>query len=137
MTTQEKRSLEAYRRNGYGYKKIADIMGISENTVKTYCKRNNLAGAVAVRNPHGNVTRCKACGEPLVQMTGCKPKVFCSTTCRNNWWNKHRKLIKHRDGRQVTCKNCGEEMSISKNSTQQYCSHSCYVAARFYGGAMQ
>lgn len=137
MTTQEKTLLVSYRKNGYGYKKIADLMGLSENTVKTYCKRNNLAGTLAGSGPRRKVTRCKQCGAPLVQTVGRKPKVFCSSLCRNKWWNNHPNMIQHRDGQNITCKNCGIELRISKNSTQRYCSHACYISDRFHGGAVQ
>ena len=137
MTAKEKQTLTEYRRQGLGYKKIAQLLGLSENTVKTYCKRNNLAGEVAVRCSGSKVTRCKACGEPLVQIAGRKPRIFCSSACRNAWWNSHPSLIHHRDGHQISCGNCGKKLSVSKNSTIKYCSHACYVAYRFHGGAIR
>lgn len=136
MTTDERRALTTYRQQGYGYKKIAQIMGLSVNTVKTYCKRNALGGVVASQDSRGKEKVCKCCGAPLVQTPGRKPKVFCSDTCRTKWWNTHPELANHRDGRQVVCGHCGQAFSVSKNSTRKYCSHNCYIADRFHGGEM-
>lgn len=78
MTTDERRALTTYRQQGYGYKKIAQIMELSVNTVKTYCKRNALGGVVAPQNPRSIEKVCKHCGTSLVQTPGQKPRVFCS-----------------------------------------------------------
>ena len=130
MTTDERRALTTYRQQGYGYKKIAQLMGLSVNTVKIYCKRNALGGVVAPQNPSSMEKVCKCCGAPLVQTPGRKPKVFCSDTCRTKWWNTHPELVNHRDGRQVVCGHCGQVFSVSKKSTRKYCSHNCYIADR-------
>lgn len=42
MTDAQKTSIEEYRRDGYGYKKISQLTGLCECTVKTYCRRNGL-----------------------------------------------------------------------------------------------
>ena len=137
MTTNERRALTTYRQQGYGYKKIAQIMELSVNTVKTYCKRNALGGVVAPQNPSRMEKVCKCCGAPLVQTPGRKPKVFCSDSCRTKWWNTHPELVNHRDGRQVVCGHCGQVFSVGKNSARKYCSHGCYIADRFHGGELQ
>lgn len=137
MTIDERKALTTYRHQGYGYKKIAQIMGLSVNTVKTYCKRNALGGVVAPQNPSSMEKVCKCCGAPLVQTPGRKPKVFCSDACRTKWWNTHPELVNHRDGRQVVCGHCGQVFSVSKKSTRKYCSHNCYIADRFHGGDPQ
>ena len=137
MTAKEKQELTNYRRQGLGYKKIAQLMGLSENTVKTYCKRNNLGGSITNNNAGGKKSVCKLCGTPLVQTPGRKARVFCCDACRNNWWNSHANQLQHRDGRQIPCGNCGRILDVSKNSSRKYCSHTCYVADRFYGGAAQ
>lgn len=42
MTKEEKIQIEDYRRKGIGYKQIAKELGISPNSVKSYCRRNKL-----------------------------------------------------------------------------------------------
>ena len=42
MTESQKQQIISFRRQGIGYLKIAQELGISQNTVKSYCRRNNL-----------------------------------------------------------------------------------------------
>lgn len=136
MTAEEKRILATYRKQGIGYKKIAQLMGLSVNTVKTYCKRNALGGMITV-SPCSTEKACKYCGATLVQTPGRKRRIFCSDVCRSKWWNAHPELVNHRSERQVICAYCGQSFSVTKNSTRKYCSHNCYIADRFHGGDLQ
>lgn len=137
MTIDEKRMLSTYRQQGLGYKKIAQLMGVSVNTVKTYCKRNALGGKTAADDQCNIRKVCKCCGAPMIQIPGRKPRLFCSDACRTKWWNAHPELVKHRGGRQIICGHCGSEFSVNQNSTRKYCSHNCYIADRFHGGEQQ
>ena len=40
LTDGQKILIDKLRREGYGYLKIAKKIGVSENTVKSYCRRN-------------------------------------------------------------------------------------------------
>lgn len=136
MTDLQRNKIVALRGQGYGYKKIGQLMGLSVNTIKTYCKRNSLGGAVT--NQSGKMEEvCKFCGATLVQTPGRKRRVFCSDACRTKWWNTHPELVKHRGDHQVICGHCGRTFSVNKNSTRKYCSHTCYIANRFHGGELQ
>ncbi len=46
MTPEEKSQLFAMRKAGSSYTEIADALGISKNTVKTFCRRNGLTPEV-------------------------------------------------------------------------------------------
>ena len=48
MNHQQKEDIRQMRAEGHSYAKIADRLGISENTVKSYCRRNNLGGVAFV-----------------------------------------------------------------------------------------
>ena len=43
MTVEQKRKIEELRRQGMGYCTVAKQVGLPSNTVKTYCRRNNLS----------------------------------------------------------------------------------------------
>lgn len=45
MNTQQKTEIAYLRSQGYGYSKIAQALGLSKNTVKSYCMQNNPADA--------------------------------------------------------------------------------------------
>ena len=136
MTIDERKMLTTDRQQGFGYKKIAQLTGLSVNTVKTYCKRNALGVVVASRDCHSMDKVCKYCGAPLVCTPGRKPKIFCSDVCRTKWWNAHPELVNHRDGQLVTCGHCGQVFGVRRKSTRKYCSHECYIAERFHGGEL-
>ena len=92
-----KNSHRAMRTSGGSYAKIAAALSISENTVKSYCRRNNNISA------HGNTASniedtsqtddehvfCKQCGNVLTQEPKKKPRRFCSKSCCAAWWARN------------------------------------------------
>ena len=105
-------------------------LGISENTVKSFCRRNNLTG-VASKEP---VVVCRNCGRPLPQYPKRKQRKFCSEACRRAWWKMHPELIHKAAFYPATCAHCGQEFQSYGNRKRKYCSHACYIAARFQKG---
>lgn len=136
MTDYQRSQIATLRGQGYGYKKIGQLTGLSVNTIKTYCKRNELSGN-AVQPTRSMSKVCRHCGAPLVQIAGRKPRIFCSDACRIKWWNTHADQMNHRDGREVVCSQCGRNFIVNKSSSRKYCSHACYIANRFHGGGEQ
>lgn len=47
MTEGQKTQIANLRGEGYGYVRIAQALGISENTVKSFCRRKKLTGKAA------------------------------------------------------------------------------------------
>lgn len=84
MTDADKTQIIKLRAKGFSYKKISAETGISENTIKSYFKRNT--------------NLCPVCGNPLIG------KKYCSDKCRISWWNKH----PHRTSAMIECQceNC-------------------------------
>ena len=87
MTDEQRQKITNLRAAGNGYKKISKLLGLSENTVKSFCQRRNL-GRVVV-NFNTEVAVCKCCGKPVPQNLGRQQKKFCSDQCRMKWWNSH------------------------------------------------
>lgn len=138
MNKTQKEQIHRLRHDGLGYLKIAQTLGLSENTVKSYCKRNNLGGQMAVAASDPAVqTFCKQCGQPLAQNTGHKSRKFCSRVCRQEWWKAHPEQVMQKAVYTFTCAHCGVEFSAYGNSRRKYCSHACYIADRFGGEATQ
>lgn len=139
MTDEQKQKLTAMRSQGYGYKRIGQALGISANSVKSYCRRNeckkqNMDKPSANRTTTNNQNVCLFCGVPVTSTPGKKTKKFCSDSCRMKWWNSHPELISHRASRMLSCNYCGKAFPVYGNSNRKYCCHSCYVEDRF-GGA--
>lgn len=135
MNELQKQQIIELRNQGISYSKIADALGISINTIKSFCRRNNLGGHIGKENKQINKTFCKECGKELNQNLGKKPLKFCSDKCRVKWWNTHPELVNRKAIYSFICTNCGEPFTAYGNSKRKYCSHSCYINHRF-GGAI-
>lgn len=139
MTDSQKKEIEKLRAKGDGYGKIARTLGVSQNTVKSYCRRNNIAvGSTAgIETPvpvETGTSFCECCGKKIRQIFGHKTKRFCSDACRNKWWNSHLDLVKRKAVYKYKCPGCGREFEVYGNSHRKYCSHTCYIDHRFGGG---
>ena len=142
MTIDQRKMIDSFRSQGMGYKRIAAQLGISENTVKSYLRRNTqpeetVSAQVPVQTPQPvtNTHICWKCGKPVTQNPGRKEKKFCSDACRFAWWNAHQDLVKRKAVYHFTCPTCGREFTAYGKANRKYCSHDCYIRARF-GGAV-
>ena len=139
MTNEEKSRIVKMRGDGIGYKKIAQTLGLSEGTVKTFCHRNGLAGTGldAPEKASASILQkpCRYCGAMVVQIPGRKEKKFCSDECRNSWWNRHLSETKRKSMTEYVCPACGKTFSAYGKRNRKYCSHECYITDRFGGVA--
>lgn len=126
MTNEQKERITTMRHQNYGYIKIAKLLGISDNTVRSYCRRNGLDTCTMSNN-----NTCKECGKQIKAIGGRKPRKFCSDACRTRWWNSHLDSVDRKAIYHFTCANCGKPFSAYGNRSRKYCSHTCYIAARF------
>ena len=133
MTDNQKTAITEYRRNGCGYKKISQLTGVSENTIKTFCKRNGLGGIAASAHGAGDGNACKCCGAPITQVPGRKARKFCNDRCRARWWNRHLDLVNRKANYDFVCPACGKAFSVYGNAHRKYCCHECYIEDRFGG----
>ncbi len=134
MTTEQRSQIFALRAQGCGYSTIAKAMELNKDTVKSFCRRNGAAG-IRVTKQTERQNRCPQCGKKLVQTEKQKPRRFCSDQCRQAWWNTHPEMVKQRAVYSYVCPTCGKPFTAYGNSHRKYCSHQCYVQARFQGGA--
>lgn len=137
MNTQQKTQIASLRSQGYGYTRIAQALGLSKNTVKSYCKRNNMTKAAM--EPATDIATlrssfCQECGKEITQTPGRKEKKFCSDECRHKWWNARPDRIERKAVYSYTCACCGKPFTAYGNSRRKYCCHACYIADRFKGG---
>lgn len=140
MTNEQKTRIAAMRRDGYSYSKIAADVGVNENTVKTFCRRNPVAIAPEAPAPvFPGITEkpCRCCGKTVIQYPGRKEKKFCSDACRNKWWNTHLNDVKRKAMYEFTCPACGSTFYAYGNRSRKYCSHACYINDRFGGAACE
>lgn len=134
MTEEQKKQIKDLRMKGEGYKKIAQYIGLSENTVKSFCRRMNAAKPEAVKPQTADVgLSCECCGKTMAQIPGRKKRRFCSDACRQKWWNSHLHLVQRKAVYPLVCRHCGRIFEVYGNSRRKYCSHACYIAERFGG----
>lgn len=133
MTGEQKQNVQELRRQGLGYAQIAGSLGLSVNTIKSFCRRNNLSACNA-SNDMGNEEdkdTCKHCGKRLMQTPKAKPKNFCGDECRYAWWNTHRDQMNRKAVYHLTCAHCGRAFDSYGNRSRKYCGHACYIKDRF------
>jgi endogenous inhibitor of DNA gyrase (YacG/DUF329 family) len=137
MTSDQKRNIYELRTKGMSYDAIAEALSLSKNTVKSYCRRNGLSGkrVPSQEMPNKPTEFCPNCGKPVRQIPGRKHIRFCSGSCRQEWWNSHLDQVNRKAVYEYTCACCGRHFTAYGNSHRKYCSHACYIKARFKGGA--
>lgn len=128
MTNQQKEQIRTMRLQGVGYIKIGKSLGISNNTVRSFCRRNGLG------DKSKNAVACKQCGKLIKNIPEQKPKKFCSDSCRNTWWNEHRDCVNRKANYEYICICCGRNFTAYGNNHRKYCSHACYITDRFRKG---
>ena len=134
MTDEQKKSIAKLRSTVISYAKIGKTLGISGDTVKSYCRRNPIT--LMGNSPAADTTPffCRECGSPLTQEEKQKPRMFCSRACREKWWHSHPEKLNKKAVYDFKCAGCGKLFSSYGNSHRKYCSHGCYINARFKGG---
>ena len=131
MTAEQRKQISELRASGYGYKKIAGIIGISDSTIKSFCKRNGVTAPVTVKVKEGC---CPQCGEEVVQTGKTKKRRFCSDECRRQWWKDHPNLSSETALYSFVCAECGTAFTAYGNRNRKFCCHDCYVRHRVKAG---
>ena len=104
MNDTQRQQIERLRAEGLSYGKISEALGLSINTIKTYCRRHGLGGAVETPALMDAAQHfCPCCGIPVVQTSGRKEKRFCSDRCRNKWWNQNLDKVNRKANYEYVC----------------------------------
>ena len=129
MTTTQKEKIAMLRNKGKSYTTVAAELGLSENTIKSYCRRNNL-GESYINKKKQTADTCGNCGNLLNHTSGAKKKRFCSDRCRMVWWNSHPEAVNRKAVYHFTCPVCNTDFESYGNSRRKYCSGACFGLAR-------
>lgn len=70
MTHEQKEMITAMRQKQLSYSVISKEIGVSVNTIKTFCRRNGLTR----EKVKPNVPRCKNCGKDIIVMSETRPQ---------------------------------------------------------------
>jgi len=77
MTDIQKRKIIQFRKEGVGYMKIGQFVGLSTSTVRYFWQMSE--GEI------GEKEYCRQCGKKLVQREKVKTRLFCCDECRHKW----------------------------------------------------
>ena len=127
MTKEQKTLILYYREQHMTYRQIGEKLGLSPDTVKTFCRRNT---PQEDRTEASASSQCRNCGAPVHPLPGRRERLFCSPACRTAYWRKHNLLGK--DPRY--CAGCGALLT-GGSASRKYCSHACYISHRFGSSA--
>lgn len=136
MTNEQRTRITSLRHQGYGYTAIANVVGLSKDSVKAYCRKHGLGGKVASTHTLLEVSPevCLCCGKQIVQRPKVKKRKFCSSDCRINWYKANPGCLHLKAVYEYICPTCGKHFSAYGNNHRKYCSHACYIAGRFQSG---
>ena len=130
MTEVQMEMITRLRKSGMGYTGVSRATGIPKDTVKSFCQRNNLGG----RTKEAAGMACPQCRKELDRNAKTRKPRFCCESCRRAWWRAHPEMGLKKAVYKFTCAHCGKPFSAYGNSKRKYCSHACYIAARFGKG---
>ena len=127
MTQEQKTWILHYRERQMTYREIGEKLGLSPDTVKTFCRRNTPRED---RTETSTSSQCRNCGAPVHPLPGRRERLFCSPACRTAYWRKHNLL----GGTPRYCAGCGALLT-GGSASRKYCSHACYIRHRFGSSA--
>lgn len=127
MTKEQKILILHYREQHMTYRQIGEKLGLSPDTVKTFCRRNTPRED---RTEASASSQCRNCGASVHPLPGRRERLFCCPACRTAYWRKHNLLGK--DPRY--CAGCGALLT-GGSASRKYCSHACYIRHRFGSSA--
>lgn len=133
MTDIQKEKIREMRKEGQSYSKIALVLEINENTIKAFCRRNNL-GTIKNTKPKEEkeiCTACKHCNKALTHGAKGQPKKFCSEECRRAWWKVNEVQLNKKAYYTLICVECGTKFESYGNKNRKFCGHACYINNRF------
>ena len=120
MKADQKEKIRQLREIGTTYGQIARKLGISENTIKSVCRREHIF------NLQQPIQRCRCCNAPLKATRS----HYCSDSCRYKWSYQHR-ILDAENAERLVCKNCGKSFYSYPSRHRIYCSHECYIEDRY------
>lgn len=116
MDREAKSAIASMRRKDLGYKRIPTELGISRDSVASFCLRNGLS------SKGGDLGICPQCGRAFALDPKHLGKRFCSDRCRAAWWNTNRERRHPENANRGTCLRCGREFAWYGGRERRYCS---------------
>jgi len=134
MHDEQRQKIKSMRLQGIGYRRIADTIGLTRDSVRGYCRRNGLGGyGKELIKEHKNIIEeeflfilCRNCGTELQQHKLGRKRKYCGMECKREWEKAHRKQYAFH------CEYCGKEFKSLGTKKRKYCNQECYTRDRFW-----
>ena len=123
MTNEQKQAIVSMRDSGVPITSIAQQLGLSVNTIKSYCKRHGIHSG---NQSSKNILFCLQCHKEIPQAEHRKEKKFCSNKCRQLWWAENTALIPRDSQIERICPVCKTSFLSCQSKHRIYCSRTCY-----------
>ena len=133
MDEIQRQKIRKLRSQGYGYLRISSLLEISPNTIRSFCKRENIAGYIKTGEQlrgKDNLQVCKQCGKKFYQIAGRKNKIFCSDSCCKVYWTLHKDKQRRLIPQKYNCIVCNKEYFEYPSRNRKYCSRECYYISK-------
>lgn len=122
MTNDEKEKIVLMRNKGISYSKIASRLGISENTIKSFCKRNSIVDLV----PIASIKE-----EPLKEVIAIKEVSPSNDVPFLNDVPPFKETLPSNKEYNI-CNHCGKPLEQNPNhKAKKFCSEKCRYAWRY------
>lgn len=87
LTEKDILKVDNMRRSGFGYKRIAQFLGLSKDAVKYYIGKTE--GKIKIEATGVTLKDiCPNCGSLLIQTPHKRKKKYCSNRCRLQAWHR-------------------------------------------------
>lgn len=137
MNSIQKQDAQVMRSQGASTTDIAKALGLSVNTVKSYLRRCRLSSTSEETGSKEYKDRCKQCGKLMERNHRGHPRKFCSDDCCTQYWNERMLADSRKSLAAKPCACCGRLFLSYPTQGRRYCSHRCYIAARYHKGVAQ
>lgn len=122
MTNEQKQAIASMRDAGVPITSIAQQLGLSVNTIKSFCKRHGIHSG---NQSSKNILFCLQCHKEIPQAEHRKEKKLCSDKCRQLWWAENAALIPRDSQIERICPVCKKTFLSYKSKHRIYCSRTC------------
>lgn len=123
MTNEQKQAIASMHDAGVPITSIAQQLGLSVNTIKSFCKRHGIHSG---NQSSKNILFCLQCHKEIPQAEHRKEKKLCSDKCRQLWWAENAALIPRDSQIERICPVCKKTFLSYKSKHRIYCSRTCY-----------
>lgn len=127
---QEKQYIVEQRAMGQTFAQIGKELGKTEDAVRMVFNRIVNTDLKDFASPKTTTERCVYCGRPLTKNHKGEKRKFCSSRCRNAWWNEKRRKVPYKN----ICEHCGRAFISFGNPDRRFCSRKCFMESRRANG---